>query len=121
MIEEDRFFAADGTRERADVIVDVAEQGIPAVVLAAVGWPAARHGGMGCGWWPYHYGSEGWGFESHRARNNKGRLTWGNAGRVPFKTHPLWTPGAPVVLVCFGIVCAWPPVGVLVRFDPSGS
>src|SRR5205823_9630544 len=43
---------------------------------------------------PSDYGSEGWGFESLRARNIIRRVTSGNAGRAPFKVRPLWTPGA---------------------------
>src|SRR6266516_5015304 len=60
------------------------------------------------------YGSEGWGFESLRARNIIRRLACGNAGRAPFKICPLWTPGAPGVLVCFGAVRAGVRGGVLV-------
>src|SRR5947207_15067680 len=67
------------------------------------------------------YGSEGWGFESLRARNIIRRLACGNAGRTPFKICPLWTPGAPGVLVCFGAVRAGVRGGVLVRADQSGS
>jgi hypothetical protein len=48
------------------------------------------------------YGSEGWGFESLRARNIIRDVTCGNAGHAPFKTRPLWTCGAPTVLVSFG-------------------
>jgi hypothetical protein len=48
------------------------------------------------------YGSEGWGFESLRARNIIRRLTCGNVGRAPFKIRALWTSGAPTVLVSFG-------------------
>src|SRR2546421_2688049 len=57
--------------------------------------------------------SEGWGFESLRARNIKRRLACVNVGWAPFKIRPLWTPGAPGVLVCFGIVCAGVGSGVL--------
>ena len=67
------------------------------------------------------YGSEGWGFESLRARNIKGRPTCGNVGRTPFKICPLWTPGAPRVLVCFGAVRAGVRGSVLLRADESGS
>ncbi len=51
---------------------------------------------------PSDYGSEGWGFESLRARNIIRYLTCGNAGYFPFKVRPLWTCGAPTVLVSFG-------------------
>src|SRR5436309_8391346 len=49
------------------------------------------------------------------------RLACGNAGRAPFRVRPLWTPGAPTVLVCFGIVCAAIRGGVLLRADPYGA
>src|SRR5262245_51824826 len=48
-------------------------------------------------------------------------LTCANAGQAPFKIRPLWTWGAPRVLVCFGIVCAGARCGVLPRAAPSGS
>ena len=48
------------------------------------------------------YGSEGWGFESLRARNIIRAVTCGNVGHVPFEPCPLWTCGAPTVLVSFG-------------------
>ena len=70
---------------------------------------------------PSDYGSEGWGFESLRARKIKRCLTCGNAGQMSFKIRPLWTPGAPGVLVRSGIVCAGVAGGVLLRVDPSGS
>ena len=57
---------------------------------------------MTCGPRLADYGSEGWGFESLRARNIIGRVACENAGRAPFKIRPLWTCGAPTVLVSFG-------------------
>jgi hypothetical protein len=48
-------------------------------------------------------------------------LKYGNARRMPFKIHPLWTPGAPGVLFRSGIVCAGIVGGVLIRLDQSGS
>jgi hypothetical protein len=59
------------------------------------------------------YGSEGWGFESLRARKIKGQLSCINGNQAPLVVCPGWTTGAPRVLVCFAAVYADPGSGVL--------
>ena len=54
------------------------------------------------------YGSEGWGFESLRARNIKRRLSCGNVDQPPCCFCPLWTCCVPGVIGCFGSVQTGP-------------
>jgi hypothetical protein len=48
-------------------------------------------------------------------------VTCGNAGQPGSKMRPIWTSGAPGVLVCSGIVRAAVRGGVLPRTASSGS
>jgi hypothetical protein len=67
------------------------------------------------------YGSEGWGFESLRARNTNQRLSCIDVNQTQLYFCPSWTRGAPVVLVCFGAVYADPDSRVLEGVSASGS
>jgi hypothetical protein len=61
------------------------------------------------------YGSEGWEFESLRARKIKGRSSCGNVDQPPLVFCPLWTCCDPGVIRCFGSVQTGSRRCVLIR------